>query len=121
MSVLGADLTIQGDVKGKANVELSGTVEGSIDLSATLIVLKSGTITGDVQAHNVIVQGTIKGDVVAKEKIELRDACQVTGNLQAASIAIAEGAFFQGTVKMQGSSTSKGAEATTFTEKRLEA
>jgi cytoskeletal protein CcmA (bactofilin family) len=115
---IGAALTLTGDLKGKENVQLMGTVEGRVDLDATLIVFKEGTVNGNVNVLSIIVEGTIKGDIIAKEKIELRDACKVTGNLQAGSIAISQGAFFQGTVKMGGA---KKAEPVTYSEKRTDA
>lgn len=114
----GNGITLAGDLKGTENVELRGTVEGKVNLDATLLVCKGGTVQGDVIVKNIVVEGTVKGDIIAKEKIELRDACQVIGNLQAGSIAISEGAFFQGTVKMLGST--KKSEPVTYTEKRAE-
>ena len=116
---IGNDITVRGDILGKDNVELSGKIEGNVNLESTLTVLKTGSVTGDVLAQNVVILGTVKGDVQAKHKIELRDACQVTGNLQAGTIAISEGAFFQGTVKMLGTS-SKPADPLKFSEKRAE-
>jgi cytoskeletal protein CcmA (bactofilin family) len=120
MSNFGSAITLHGNLKGNENVELSGTIEGNVELEATLLVCKSGKIVGDVVVQNLIVDGEVHGDVVAKQKIELRDACRVHGNLQAAGIAIAEGAFFQGTVKMLGNSAPKSNEPLTFSEKRAE-
>src|SRR5262245_54491407 len=90
-TLLGTGVKLVGDLKGSENVELAGNIDGSIELSATLVVTKSGCVEGDVVAENVVVEGQIKGDVRAKNRIELRDAAQVTGNLQAAAIAVAEG------------------------------
>ena len=115
-TVLGPQAKVTGNIGGNEDIHVYGNIKGNVELRASLVVCAGGKITGDVQAANVVIDGEIKGDVEAADKIELRDGAKVTGNLAAVAIAISEGAFFQGNVKMGASS--KDDKPTSFKEKR---
>ena len=73
--------------------------------------------TDNPDFNDVIVAGSFTtGQVVAKEKIELRSTCNVQGEIQAKSVAIAEGGFFEGKVHM--TAREGAAMPTTFRETR---
>ncbi len=114
---LGKGIVIKGDLHGKEGIELRGQIEGNLHLEATLVVHKGGKVVGDVKAADVVIEGSVEGDVYATQHIELRNAAEVRGNLEAASIAISEGAFFQGAVKM-GRGKPDQSEPFRFSEKR---
>ena len=52
-------------------------------------------------AKSVIVLGEVTGNVTASDKVDIRDAGSVDGDIVAPRVAIAEGAHFRGSVDMQ--------------------
>ena len=48
-----------------------------------------------------MVQGEVQGDITATERIDIRDAGSVDGDLSAPRVAIADGAHFRGSIDMQ--------------------
>ena len=46
------------------------------------------------------VAGQVTGNVTASDKVELKAACRVVGDLRAPRILIADGASFKGSVDM---------------------
>lgn len=115
-TVIGPDLRIKGEIEGKSNLELKGTLEGPCRIDGLFWQRPGATLIGELQATNVVLEGAVQGQVVATEKIELRSTCNVQGEIQARSVAIAEGGFFEGKVHM--TAREGAAMPTTFRETR---
>lgn len=97
---IGPRITVRGSLLGEEDVVVRGRVEGSIALSAHLIVAEEGLVTADIEADSVDVRGQVEGDVVAAEAIILREGARVVGNLRAPRVEIVDGAQFKGSVEM---------------------
>ena len=93
-------ISVVGDVKGSHNIYLNGEFDGKMDLTALLLVGKTGKFKGQVKAECVIIEGEAEGKVIAKEKVELRDTGKYKGEIVAPSVMISDKAFFDGNVKM---------------------
>jgi cytoskeletal protein CcmA (bactofilin family) len=93
-------ISVVGNVKGSHNLYLNGQFEGTIDLTALLLVGKTGKLKGKVKAEYVIIEGEVEGKVVANEKVELRDGGKYKGEILAPSVMISDNSFFDGIVQM---------------------
>ena len=91
---------IVGDVQGSHNYYLNGALEGTIELSALLIIGKSGVFKGEAKAENVIIEGEFEGNLTAKERVEIRDEGKFVGDILAPAVLVSDKAFFQGNVTM---------------------
>lgn len=110
---IGPDAVFKGKLLGEGNYAVRGKVVGESDISGILLLRTEGEWVGDVLADVVIIAGNIKGHVMAREKIELQQTGRVEGDLEAPALAIAEGAVYDGKIKM-----AKRANITRFKEKR---
>jgi cytoskeletal protein CcmA (bactofilin family) len=115
-TIISAGTQLSGAIKGTSNVILHGALEGNIQLSATVVLGKTGKVRGEINATNVVVGGDVDGIIRATEKVEIRDGGRCKGDIFTATIAISEKAYFDGNVKMEV----KGKEPNVlnFTEKR---
>ena len=93
-------IQIVGDVQGTHNYYLNGALEGTMELSALLIVGKSGKFKGECKAENVVIEGEFEGKLTAKERVEIRDSGKFVGDILAPSVLVSDKAFFQAQVKM---------------------
>lgn len=93
-------ISVVGNVKGSHNLYLNGQFEGTIDLTALLLVGKTGKLKGKVKAEYVIIEGELEGKVIANEKVELRDGGKCKGEILAPSVMISDNSFFDGIVQM---------------------
>ncbi|MCZ6777384.1 MAG: polymer-forming cytoskeletal protein [Acidobacteriota bacterium] len=93
-----ACLQITGDLYAEEPVRVAGHLHGQVVSRESVLVERSGTVQGDVDGRDVIVEGTVEGNVRATRKFELRLTGRVRGDVQAASIAIADGSFLHGKV-----------------------
>ncbi len=102
-TVIAAGVQIKGEFKARSNVELRGTIEGSLDVDGVLAIRESGRLIGNITARDIVVEGEIEGEVTATEKVEIYSTGRVRGDIQARVVSIADGAFFQGKVQMANS------------------
>ena len=110
---VGPDAVFEGKLQGEGNYSVRGKIIGESDISGILLLETGGEWIGNVLADVVVIAGTVKGNVMAREKLELQVTGQVIGDLEAPVIAIAEGAVYDGKIKM-----AKAANVTRYKERR---
>jgi cytoskeletal protein CcmA (bactofilin family) len=99
---IGKSVVIKGELNGSEDLTIEGHVEGTIQLREHVLTIgPNGRIKAQVFAKSVVVLGEITGNVTATEKVDIRDAGSVDGDIVSPRVAIAEGAHFRGSVDMQ--------------------
>jgi len=113
---VGPGARIKGDLVSDGPVDVAGTLEGDVRVNAHCRVRDGGRVTGRLEAKSLVVEGHVTGPALVADKVEIGSTARVESNIQARVVAIADGAFFEGEVRMDES----GAPGTpqTFTEKR---
>jgi len=115
-------IRIKGEVIGKEDLFVDGTVEGKLDLgNASCTVGPNGKVKADISAREVIVRGNVDGKVDGTERVQLWNTGRVTGEVRTERLAIEDGAILRGKVeagKPRGRSTeTQLSNATAKTEK----
>lgn len=100
--VLGANITVKGDITGDEDLLVEGTVEGQIRVSRELRVGPRGKVRANVSAQSVVVSGELIGDCEATGRVEIQATGRLMGNIRAPKVVIAEGAVFRGNSDMSG-------------------
>ncbi len=113
-SVIAPDTTLQGSLRGEHGIRVLGSVEGDLESGGLVKVEKGGRVRGNITAPAVIVNGELEGRIHTPGPVELGPDSRMTGDIEAARIAIAEGCFFQGDIRMSGGD----ARPVSFVEKR---
>jgi cytoskeletal protein CcmA (bactofilin family) len=99
---IGKSVVIKGELNGSEDLTIEGQVEGTIQLKDHVLTIgPHGRIRAQVFAKSVVVLGEVTGNVNASEKVDIRDAGSVDGDIVSPRVAIAEGAHFRGSVDMQ--------------------
>jgi cytoskeletal protein CcmA (bactofilin family) len=112
-TVIGPGLHFKGEVSGDDSIDLAGTLEGSARSTGLVRVRSSGRVVGDISADRLLVEGQVEAATLEAERIEIGVSARVRATVRARSMAMAEGAFFEGNVDIEDSST-----PTSFSEKR---
>jgi len=93
-SVIGPDLLINGNLISKGEVQVDGEVQG--DIHGTHIVIgEKARITGGIIAEEAVIRGHVLGTVRAK-RVLLQTSSHVEGDVYHQTLAIEQGAFFEG-------------------------
>ncbi|MGI6680636.1 MAG: bactofilin family protein [Bdellovibrionota bacterium] len=95
-AILGADTKISGNLFFKGPAEINSQIEGEIIGESLITIGQTAVLNSSVKSNEVIIYGNVTGDVYAKERISLKDTAIVSGNIQAPSIQIEDGAIFNG-------------------------
>lgn len=109
-------LAIRGILTGSDSVELSGTFEGPIAVDGFCRVNEGGRVKGDLTAGDAVIAGEIQGRLTVIGRLEMWARARVFADVEAGTVAIAEGCFIEGRIHMRGSEG--GSQPTTFKEKR---
>ena len=115
---IGKSVVIKGELSGSEDLTIEGQVDGKIELRQNVLTIgPNGRIKAEIFAKAVVVQGEVVGNVTATEKVDIRDAGSVDGDLAAPRIAIADGAHFRGSIDMKREGGAAAAKpATTATQ-----
>jgi cytoskeletal protein CcmA (bactofilin family) len=99
-AVIGKSVQIRGEVKGSEDLMVDGHVEGTITLlESRLTIGPNAHVAANVSARDVILLGQLSGNVSATGRVELRDGCDLVGDISAARLMIEESAVFRGKVE----------------------
>jgi cytoskeletal protein CcmA (bactofilin family) len=99
-SVLGQDITISGQqlvLKTKGSLLIAGRIEGEVH-GESVTVGETGSVTGTIVARTIVVQGEVRG-ALKGGAVVLNATSRVDGDIVKQSLAISEGAQFDGSVR----------------------
>ncbi|GAA4642160.1 hypothetical protein GCM10023115_04100 [Pontixanthobacter gangjinensis] len=106
-SVIGADVTITGDVSATTELHVDGRIEGDIKC-ASLVQGEASVVKGAVEAETARMAGTLKGSISARELVILKTA-KIHGDVHYEALTIEQGAVVEG--KFAPQSVSKAVAA----------
>jgi cytoskeletal protein CcmA (bactofilin family) len=101
VSVLGPTLHFKGELHADEELLIKGRIEGSITHSQRITVCAEGTVTANVRAQVIVVEGTLSGDLHAERSVMVKETAKLRGNITAPSVSIVDGAHFTGGIDME--------------------
>jgi cytoskeletal protein CcmA (bactofilin family) len=93
-SVIGPDLIIQGNLISRGEVQVEGEVQGDIH-GSHIVIGEKARITGGIIAEECIIRGHVLGTVRSR-RVLLQTNSHVEGDIYHQTVAIEQGAFFEG-------------------------
>ncbi len=100
-SVFASQPELAGEIKFADMVRVNGHIAGTVYSSTgTLIVDSSARVDAQIDVAVAVIGGTVYGDIVARQRIELGPCAKIYGNIWTRSLAVKDGAFFDGVCTM---------------------
>ncbi|MFV0644815.1 MAG: polymer-forming cytoskeletal protein [Sphingomonadaceae bacterium] len=93
-SVIGADVTIAGNINASADLHIDGRIEGDI-ACASLVQGESAEIHGAINAETARLAGRVVGSITARELVILQTA-RIEGDVHYDALTIEQGAEVEG-------------------------
>lgn len=98
---VGNGTTLTGEANFKGMLRVDGGLSGRVSSAdGTLIVSTNGRVDANVEVAVAQIYGTVNGDITATKRIEMGRTAKVTGNIQTPTLAIEQGAIFEGSCRM---------------------
>ena len=95
-TLIGKAARVRGDLDYQGGLHLDGQIVGNVRADdardSTLAVSETGSIEGNVQVPNVVLQGSVKGDIHARERLVLGATARVEGDVYYGVIEMTVGA-----------------------------
>ncbi len=102
LSVIGKDMTIDGEVRSDSDVKVEGNINGSLIAKNKAIVSSSGNLNGDINCKDAEVSGKVEGKINSKGLVVLKSTAVVVGEITTSQIQIDPGAKLHGSCSMMG-------------------
>ncbi len=99
-TVIGAGITIEGEVIADEDVVVQGTIRGKLNAKEGVTVDAGAVVEADIQGGPMTVAGQVTGNILSTDRVDLQSGARVVGNVKASRITIADGAQFKGNVDM---------------------
>jgi cytoskeletal protein CcmA (bactofilin family) len=104
-TIIGATITISGELDSKEDVAVMGKIKGKIETSADLFVEEGGVVEAEIDTRNIDVRGAVIGNVTASDRFEIHAGGSVEGDVRAPRVILADGAKYKGYIEMAAAGT----------------
>jgi cytoskeletal protein CcmA (bactofilin family) len=95
-TVVGAGMTVKGEIKGEGTVVMLGTFEGDIVLGGALHVGPDAQVDANIAASAIVIAGVVRGNLSANTRVEILASGSLTGSVKSGSFTVADGAVVKG-------------------------
>ncbi len=102
VTIIQPNTQVNGRLEGAEDVEVLGSIRGSVQLEGDLFVDTQAQVQADVEVTRLEVRGILVGSALATQSIELFAEAKVIGDLTSPKVIIHEGALYRGTIDMGG-------------------
>jgi cytoskeletal protein CcmA (bactofilin family) len=100
-SVFAFQAELSGEISFRDMLRVNGHIAGTVySKTGTLIIDTSARVDANVEVAVAIISGTVYGDIVAHQRVELGPSARIYGNIWTRSVAIKDGAIFDGVCTM---------------------
>jgi len=110
-SLIAYGTKIDGNIRFTDGLRIDGQVMGEIRANeehpSILVISETATVTGQIYADHVIVNGAVKGPIYAGQMLELQPKARITGDVHYIAVEMHEGAIIEGQLRPVASSDEK--------------
>ena len=107
LALLGSTIVVKGEITSDEDLQIDGRVEGPVSLRGhRLTVGRSGQLSSEVTAREVIVYGNVSGNLRARDRVEIKKDGRVIGDIATTRISIEDGAYFKGHIEIEHTQSS---------------
>ena len=108
-TIIGEHITINGDIQGKEDLLIEGSLIGKIELENNQVTIGSkGRVEAKISAKNVIINGQLAGDIQASGTVKITKDAKFGGEIKARSISVEDGAYLKAAIELQRDPTKAG-------------
>jgi cytoskeletal protein CcmA (bactofilin family) len=102
-SLIAEGSQINGNISFTDGLRVDGKVTGNIHASeevcSILVISEIATITGEITADHIIINGSVKGPIHARKMLELQPKARIEGDVRYAALEMHQGALITGQLR----------------------
>lgn len=93
-SIIAPDVKIDGNITTNGELQLDGVINGDL-MCGSVVMGETGSVTGVIEADNVIIRGLVNGEIRART-VRLEKSAVVEGDVYHENLAVESGAKITG-------------------------
>ncbi len=102
-SVIAEGSEISGNIRFTDGLHVDGNIIGNIraadEVPSILVISEIASITGEVIADHIIINGSVKGPIYARKMLELQPKARIEGDVEYAALEMHQGALITGQLR----------------------
>ena len=102
-SLIAEGSQIDGNFSFTDGLRVDGAIVGNLcakpDLASMLVISESASVTGEIHADHIIINGTVKGPVHARFMLELQPKARIQGDVYYTALEMHQGALVAGQLR----------------------
>lgn len=102
-SLIAEGSQIDGHIRFAEGLRIDGAIVGNVsgkpDQASILVISETATVTGEVQADHIIINGSVNGPVQARVLLELQPKARIQGDVHYAALEMHQGALIAGQLR----------------------
>ena len=102
-SLIAQGSQINGNMSFTDGLRIDGAVVGNIraseDEPSMLVISETASVTGEIYADHIIINGTVKGPIHASHMLELQPKARIEGEVNYAALEMHQGALVAGQLR----------------------
>lgn len=99
-TTLGEGVSFRGELSFDRLLRIDGSFEGSLRSQGKIIIGKQGKVKAHLNLREAIIEGVLEGNITVQERLELRGAASVRGDIKAQSLVVDDGVSIVGVVQV---------------------
>ena len=100
-TIIGRESAVQGTIRSEHSIRIQGGAQGEIECKRSVFVEEGARVSAKITASEVTISGELDGQVFSSGRVEIRPTGRVLGEINAPSLIMLEGAFFDGQLRMK--------------------
>ena len=100
VNIVSEGTKVTGNIHAKADIRVSGTVDGEALSKGKLIITNVGKVNGNITSADADIAGKVEGEVRVTNKLILRKSAVIDGNIYTKTLIVEEGAAINGACRM---------------------
>ncbi len=108
-SIIAQGTVSDGTLHSAGNLRIQGQAKGEIHCAGTLTIEEGARVDARVVAGQITVAGTLTGEITCHGRLQLLPSGRLAGRTATATLAIQEGAIYEGELRMANGAEELGA------------
>ena len=97
-TVIGAGMSIKGELRGEGSLTLLGQFEGDVVLNGSVHIGPEARVDANITAGEITIAGVVRGNLSAAGRVEIVGHGSLTGSLKSESLSAGSGSTVKGEV-----------------------
>ena len=97
---------VKGTVTSESDIRIDGKLIGDLQCATKMIIGPTGTIEGDVQCENALIEGAFSGTLKVRSTLHIKENAKIEGDIKTDKLIVDQGAVFNVTCNMSTGSGS---------------